>query len=248
MGDRNVEYSDKFGIGTFKHEIINELGVEVWQELVRDIDFPDIDTEASCKCKNMAMLMERFDKITDKEKANKILSRVRHGLKPSQCAWAREKFLKYNNLDDFISDSIKEGIEDFKKLYSEGKDFYGQPVTKEVLDFVRQNPGMISCVRDGNKLYVTAYPANMSEYLKASDLRMKRYYACHCPFAKESILADKTVSATLCYCSLGHVKNFWEAVFDRELDGEVVTSALNGDMLCTYVIFLPDDIMNSYVK
>ena len=248
MGDRNVEYSNKFGIGTFKNEIVNELGVEVWQELVKDNDIPDIDTEASCKCKNMAIFMERFDKVIDEQMAKKILSRVRHGLKPSQCAWAREKFLKYNNLDVFINDSVKEGIADFEKLYSEGKDFYGQPITKEVLDFVKQNPGMISGVRDGNKIYITAYPANMFEYLQTTDSRMKRYHACHCPFAKESILVDKTVSSTLCYCSLGHVKNFWEAVFDTELDGEVVTSALSGDMLCTYVVFIPDDIMDVYVK
>lgn len=248
MGDRNIEYSGKFGIGTFKYEIINELGDGVWEELIKDIDIPDIDTEASYKCKNMAMFMERFEKIIDKQMAKKILSRVRHGLKPSQCAWAREKFLKYNDLDAFINDSVKEGIADFEKLYSEAKDFYGQPITKEVLDFIRQNPGMLSGVRDGNKMYFTVFPANMFEYLQASDSRMKRYHACHCPFAKESILADKTVSSTLCYCSFGHIKNFWEAVFDRELDGEVVTSALNGDTLCTYVVLLPDDIMNSNVK
>ncbi|WMJ89461.1 hypothetical protein [Anaerocolumna sp. MB42-C2] len=248
MGDINIEYSNKFGINTFKFEIINELGDEVWQELIKDSGIPDIDTEASCKCKNMAMFMERFDEIIDKQMAIKILSRVRHGLKPSQCAWAREKFLKYNDLDVFINDSVKEGFADFEKLYYKGKDFYGQAITKEVLDFIRQNPGMLSGVRDGNKMYFTAFPANMSEYLQASDSRMKRYHACHCPFAKESILADDTVSSTLCYCSLGHIKNFWEAVFDTELDGEVVTSALNGDMLCTYVVFLPDDIMDSYVK
>jgi len=84
--------------------------------------------------------------------------------------------------------------------------------------------------------------------LQTSDPKMKCYYACHCPFAKESILAEKTVSSTLCYCSLGHIKNFWEAVFDRELDGEVLTSALKGDMMCTYVVYIPDDIMVSYVK
>lgn len=248
MSDRNIEYSDKFDMGTFKYEIINELGDGVWHELIKDIDIPDIDTEASCKCKNMAMFMERFEKNIDKQTAKKVLSRVRHGLKPSQCAWARDKFLKYNDLDAFINDSVKEGIADFEKLYSENKDFYGQPITKEVLDFIKQNPGMLSGVRDGNKMYFTAFPANMFEYLQASDSRMKRYHACHCPFAKESILVDKTVSSTLCYCSLGHIKNFWEAVFDRELDGEVVTSALNGDTLCTYVVFLPDDIINSYVK
>jgi hypothetical protein len=88
----------------------------------------------------------------------------------------------------------------------------------------------------------------MEKYLNEVDKKMKRYYACHCPFAKESILAEKIVSSTLCYCSFGHVINFWEAVFDRELEGDVVSSALKGDIKCTYYINIPDDIMNSYVK
>jgi len=196
----------------------------------------------------MYTFMERFDQTVDKHTVNKILSRVRHGLKPSQCAWAREKFLKFKDLDTFIKESIKEGIDDFEKLHNENKDFYGQPITEEVLDFIKQNPEMISGIREGNKMYFMAFPANMKEYLSTADTRMKRYYACHCSFAKESILSDKIVSSTLCYCSLGHIKNFWEAVFDRELDGEVIASVLNGDSACRYVVFLPDDVMKLYVK
>lgn len=95
-------------------------------------------------------------------------------LKPSQSAWAREKFLKYDNLDDFIDDGVKEGLEEFEKLHREGKDFYDQPITKEVLEFIRQHPGMLSGVRDGNKICLTSFPADMVEYLKASDTRMLR--------------------------------------------------------------------------
>ncbi len=248
MGDRNIEYSEEFGINTFKHEIIKELGEEVWEKIVNNGVIPDINTESQCGCKNMVSFMERFESIVDEQTAKKILARVRHGLKPSQSAWAREKFLTYGDLDSFANDCIKEGISNFEKLYHEGNDFYGQPITKEALDFIKANPAMLSCVREGNKLHFTAFPASMHEYLQTSDSKMKRYHACHCPFAKESIITDKTVSPTLCYCSFGHVKNFWEAVFDRTLDGEVITSALNGDELCTYVVYLPDDIMEAYVK
>ncbi len=41
MGDRNIEYSEKFGIGTFKHEIIQQLGEQAWQELICDAITPD---------------------------------------------------------------------------------------------------------------------------------------------------------------------------------------------------------------
>jgi hypothetical protein len=247
MSDQTIEYSEKFGIDTFKHEIVQELGEKAWQELTFDGIIPDINTESQHKCINMVTFMERFDKITDMQTAKKILSKVRHGLKPSQSVWAREKFLKIGNLDTFIKQNLEESIINFEKLYAENKDFYGDTITREVLDFLKTSPSTLVGVREGNKLHFTAFPAQMNNYLTAVDPKMKRYYACHCPFAKESILAEKVVSSTLCYCSFGHIKNFWEAVFDRELDGEVLTSILKGDLKCTYVIHIPDDIMDSYV-
>lgn len=130
----------------------------------------------------------------------------------------------------------------------EDKDFYGQKITDEVLEFIRKNPAMSAPVRKGNKLICMAFPCDMQEYLKAKDSTMKRYHACHCPFAKESILSGKTVSATLCYCSLDHVMNFAEAFLGRELEGKVVHSVLSGDLTCKYEITIPDDIMEQYVK
>lgn len=247
MSDQSIEYSGKFGIDTFRHEIVQELGENAWQGLTSGGIIPDINTESQCKCINMVTFMERFDKIADKHIAKKVLSKVRHGLKPSQSVWAREKFLKIGNLDTFIKQILNESISNFEKLYTENKDFYGDIITKEVLDFLKSSPSTLAGVREGNELHFTAFPAQMHNYLSTADLRMKRYYACHCPFAKESILAEKVVSSTLCYCSLGHVKNFWEAVFDRELDGEVLTSALRGDLKCSYVVYIPDDIMDSCV-
>ena len=37
--------------------------------------------------------------------------------------------------------------------------------------------------------------------------------------------------------------NFAEAFLDRKLNGRVLTSALKSDMVCTYEVNLPDDIM-----
>lgn len=136
----------------------------------------------------------------------------------------------------------------FVELNREKKDFYGQDITDEVLEFIRQNPSMLAPVRKGNKLYCMAFPCNMNEYLKTTDSRMKRYHACHCPVAKESILSDSVVSPVLCHCSLGHVMNFTEAFLGRELEGRVVHSVLNGDMTCEYEITIPEDIMDSFVR
>ena len=106
---------------------------------------------------------------------------------------------------------------------------------------------MLAPVRIGKKLRCMAFPCNMSEYLKATDDTMRRYHACHCPFAKASLLSDAPVSPTLCNCSLGHVMNFIEASLGRSLRGRVIRSVLSGDLTCEYEIAIPDDIIAEYL-
>lgn len=83
------------------------------------------------------------------------------------------------------------------ELNREGKDFYGQEITDEVLAFIKENPSMLAPVRKGNKLHCMAFPFNMKAYLATDDEKMKRYYVCHCPFAKESILSEHVVPSVM---------------------------------------------------
>lgn len=248
MSDHDIVYDERFGMRTFKRVLSNELGQEAWGRLMDGLDLPDIDAGEEFSSENMQIFIERLNNLVDDKTANQVLSKVRHGLKPSQCSWAREKFLEIGDLDQFIQAQYEDTLANFSKLNAEGKDFYGDPITDEVLAFIIENKSMLSGIRTGNKLLCRAFPANMSKYLQATDHRMKRYYACHCPYAKESILSDKTVSSTLCYCSLGHMMNFWEAVFDQKLEGNVVSSVLAGDLYCEYEIEIPTEVIKKYVK
>lgn len=243
-----VDYSDSIIMDTLKGEICGKLGKEGWDALTTGIGTPDVHNEAKCGCRTMREFMKRFDDMTDKAMAKDILTRVRHGLKRSQFAWAREKFVRYNNIDRYIQACLDGAIETFTKLRDTGESFYGQVVDDQVLAFVLSQSGMLAPVRKGSELHVTAFPSNMVEYLSETDERKKRYQACHCPFARESILREnEEVSRTLCFCSLGHAKIMWEAVFDMDLDGDVVQSVLGGDLLCRYVVYLPGEIMEKYV-
>lgn len=247
VGDTNIVYDDAFGINTFRREICTALGEEFWEELVKGITVPDASLEAQCQCRNMHIFMKRLEEMADAETVKMILYRVRHGLKVSQCKRAREKFLRAGSLDEFIREHAEEQWNHYLELNREKKDFYGQPITHEVLEFIRQNPAILAPVRKGNKLYCMNIPFNAVEYLSAEDERMKRYHFCHCQFAKESILSDSVVSSTLCNCSLGHMMNFLEAFLDRPLSGRVVHSVLKGDLVCGFEITIPDDIMKEYV-
>jgi len=126
-------------------------------------------------------------------------------------------------------------------------EFYGQPITMEVYDFISSIENIFYGKRHGNKIIATAIPFQTLDYLRAKDDKRKRYYMCHCPFARESILSDSPVSKTMCYCSLGHNLAFWETVLDTELSGDVISSALGGDLSCKFVIYLTDELMRKYV-
>jgi len=248
VGDTNIEYDEKFGINTFKREICAELGGAFWHKLADGLDLPDIDTEAGCQCCRMRGFMERLESMAEPETVKTILCRVRHGINPSQSAWAREEFLRAGDLDAFLKLHLDRELARFEELNRSGGDFYGQYITDEVLEFVRVHPHILAPVREGNVLHCMAFPGNMKEYLAADGPKEKRYQACHCPFARESILSGAPVSHILCNCSLGHVMNFAEAFLDRRLHGRVVSSVLRGDMTCEYEIDIPDDIMEEYVK
>lgn len=247
MGDTNLVYDESFGINTFKRKICAELGVEFWNRLAEGITLPDMETEGECNCQNMYTFMRRLEQMAEADTVQKILYNVRHGIHPSQSAWARDEFLEIGNLDEFLKKHLKDEWNHFIMLNREKKDFYGQEITDDVLEFIRQNPSMLAPVRKGNKLHCMAFPCNMNEYLKAEDSRIRRYHACHCPFAKESILTNSVVSETLCNCSLGHVMNFTEAFLGRPLGGTVVKSVLKGDLTCEYEITIPEDIMEQYL-
>ena len=82
MGDTKIVYDEKFGITTFKREICAQLGEAFWNELIENIELPDIDSECKCQCHNMYQFMKRLEEMTDEETLKKILYKVRHGLHP----------------------------------------------------------------------------------------------------------------------------------------------------------------------
>ena len=103
--------------------------------------------------------------------------------------------------------------------------FFSQEITPEVVEFVRGDPEISQGVREGSILYVTKIPYMTKEYLAETDPQMKRYYACHCPWARKLLQAgEKTVSARFCQCSAGFHKKSWEVIFGQPLHADVLES------------------------
>lgn len=247
-GINQIPYDNVNIMETLKKEAVKTLGQEKWNEITDNIEVPADSMKSEHLNHVTRELLKRFDSLVDSQICKSIFCNVKHGLKHSDFLWAREKFLQYNDIDAFCSAMRREYIDGFNRAALSGELFHGQPIDEPVLQFVKEQPYLLYGARKNNTIVAIAIPCETQEYLKETDINKKRYFACHCQFARNSILQKEgAVSKTLCNCSLGHTKIFWEAVLDTSLDGEVASSVLGDGLLCRFAIHLPDEIMKKYV-
>jgi hypothetical protein len=188
-------------------------------------------------------VLRKMNGVLTPDECKKVLTDVAHGLPRDFRKGEREKFLKAGGIDEYLHEQRESGIAELQRHRDNGTLFFNQYVTDDVISFVRSRPDVLVGERRGNTIYHTKIPYMAKEYLEATDERMKRYYACHCAWAREAILRDDVeVSPEFCHCSGGFTKQSWEAALDRPLEVDMVKSVLKGDNECSFIIHLPDDI------
>jgi len=227
------------------HERLGEhVGDEKRDEILPKDNLPPLGMPDTEKMMVTREVVDKMEKILDPSDCKKILADVAHGLPRDFRKGEREKFLKAGGIDEYLKQKRENAIAELEKHRDEGSLFYNQYITDEVVEYVKSRPDVLSGERRGNTIYHTKIPFMVQEYLRATDERMKRYYACHCAWARESILDDDVdVSAEFCHCSGGFTKMPWEAALNQPLEYEMVNSVLRGDNECSFRIFLPDDIV-----
>jgi len=155
----------------------------------------------------------------------------------------REKYKKLTGIDDYLISQHQAFVRQLQKCQQDGELFYSQEITNEVVEFVRDRQEIESGVREGNLLYISKIPYNAKQYLAEADPTMKRFYACHCPWARQAIKnGNLHLNAVFCYCSGGFSKKPWEVIFGQTLQVEVLESALKGDLRCRFAVHLPETL------
>lgn len=243
-GIKNIPYDKVNVIKTLQEETIRMAGQKKWDEITAGIEIPDDDTEAEHLSHVTRKMMNRYDDNMDAQMLKHLFCNVKHGLKHSDFMWARKQYLLCQDIDHFCSIMRDENIAAFNHAAKTGDSFHGQPVDEAVVQFVIDHPQLLYGIRENNKIVAIAIPCETQKYLRETDRNRKKYFACHCHYASESILhKEGAVSKTLCNCSLGHTKVFWEAVLDMPLEGRVVSSVLGDGLLCTFEIDLPEEVI-----
>jgi len=247
--DLYISFLEPIDGGNVMEVLHKKLGEEVGEALrddvFKDISLPPLGTPASEKPRITQSVMERMEANIDSKTCQKVLTEVAHGLSTEfYDSGQREKLLAAKNIDDYLKEKQNAFIAQLEKHRDEGTPFFNQEITDDVVQWIRDNPGIGSAKREGNYLIHTKIPFLAKEYLAETDDRMKRYYACHCAWAREAIkTGENEVSSTFCYCSGGFTVKPWEIAFDQPLEYEMLESALQGDERCTFKIPIPEEFL-----
>lgn len=224
------------------------LGEERWSKIMSGIDTPVISFTPDQRSNYMRNIMSKLNVYTDESTECKIFKHVSHGLTRSYYKSARDEFIKYKNIDKFLEISNQEFLNDLIKHRDSERLFYGQPIDNRVIDYLKSDP-KFWWKRHGSEIHITKMPYRTLDYLNAGDIRMKQYYACHCPWARKSIIQKEgPVRKSICSCSLSLTKMYIEAALDRALEAENIETVLDGKSLfCTTAIHIPADILEEYI-
>ncbi len=224
-------------------EIEGRHGREVRDRLFHEV-LPPLGADEEERCAYTRTVVEQMAQQIAPQEAREAWFHVQHGI-PADF-WResdradREKYQQCgNNIDEFLDLRRRERDALLTRLRDEDKLWYTVEISDEVLEFVKSDPEMEVGRREGNKVYISKIPYNAVRYLHETDPEMKRYYACHCPLLREAIRKGRPISPDVCNCSLGHASHYL-AGLGQDLKGEVLESAVKGDVRCRFVFYLPD--------
>ncbi len=238
-----LELVDGGEVGENLYRMVAErFGDGIRDEVFVGIGVAPYGTPSPQKPAYVQPVIERLEKRVGAEVCAEFLSACLRDLPDEDFLPERERLRRAGSIDVFLQRRRDAFISELEACLREGKLFYAQEITPEVLDFVRRDPEIGGGKRECNVIYETKIPYMTAKYLAEKDPTLRRYYACHCPWARDAIRkSDVKLAATFCQCSGGFHKKPLEVALGRPLKVRVLESALKGDMRCRFAISLADE-------
>ena len=219
------------------------FGNTIRDEVFAGIGLSPLGLPSPDKPYDLFPVLDRLIGAVGYEQVEQLLSACLRDLPDEYFLDEREKYIKSPNIDAFLVRKHQELVEELQKCQRESQLFFSQEITDEVVNYVRDHPETECGVREGNILYITKIPYNAKEYLVETDPVLKRFYVCHCPWARHAIKnGNLHLDPVFCNCSGGFSKKPWELIFGQTLKVEVLESALKGDFRCRFAVHLPDQL------
>jgi hypothetical protein len=223
-------------------------GEEKAGQLLSGFNPPRVGTPPEMMPEAAEEFIRRLEEGIGGEATREVLLTGPHAAPPEFHVKEREMFLASEDIDEYRRKRHEEFVKELRGHMENDTYFFTQKIDQSVMDFVEGDQEISSGLRIGDKIFVTKIPFMAIEYLREEDEKMKRYYGCHCPLARESILSGKQMSRNLCYCSAGYDKRPFDVAFDRPLKAEVDRSILWGDTVCRFAIEVPKDLLPEHER
>lgn len=214
-------------------------GPERAKTIMGDYQVPYLGIHPSELPKYAKNMMDRLDGYLDIEEVEEVLAGNNHSL-PVETQIPEKVFYEASeSFSEYLKDRHNRKVAELKQHFDENKVWYEQIITQEVLDYVGSNQEILSGVIKDELLYITKIPYDTLSYLNAENEKDKKYYGCHCPFAREALKkGNMDISGRFCYCSAGFAKFPYEVILGQKLKIKVEKSILLGDDECRFVINL----------
>lgn len=228
--------------GNLHRRVGEALGEEARDELFAGIGLSPLGLPSPEKPRFVHPVLERLRQRVGAEECRRLLSDSLRDLPERYYLRERRRYRRSRDVDEYLVRRHRAFVKELRKCWREGRLFFSQEITDQVLAYVEQDGEIESGRRVGDVVYVSKIPYMAKQYLSETDPTLKRYYACHCPWAREAVKnGDVQLFEDFCYCSAGYHKRPWEVIFRRPIRVEVLESVLRGDARCRFAVHLPEE-------
>ena len=223
----------------------SEVGREKADRILAGFNAPALGTSPKLIPKVTKRFMETLESNLDQNTCRGILLTGPHAGPPEAYADERKLLRRSKNVDEYLKKRRQNFVKELSDHRKNNTLFFNQRIDATALEFVKSNPEVAGGVRKGDKIYLTKIPYMMIEHLAERDKKLSRYYYCHCPLARESILSGPEISRNFCYCSAGYEKRPFDVAFGKSVKAEVLQSVLWGDPICRFSIEIPKEYLTA---
>ena len=235
------------GLGVFDKtgELTKTYEPAAWERVFKSAEIPGAGSTLDEMSAFTRGIEKKMLDAMPRERLEFIMGKNAHGWQPEWVWDEHAKLAEAGTLDKYLDMKHDEFIKELEGYRDSGEFFFTQEMDDSVVAFARDH---LKTVRKGDKLIYKRAPYLMKEYLNAAENKMKRYYACHCPWKRNSILQEESpLTHSMCCCCLGHAKKPFDFAFKQEIDGRVISTMMDdGCSVCTYEYTIPEEIMEAF--
>ena len=219
-------------------------GKPAHRRVFHDLEMPPLGSPQDSYPELTKMIMDRMEAELPAQTCSNILTWNYHNIPIEAFEDSKGRFEKAASIDEYLKGEHERLIEELEDCMREGRPWFEQEITPEVVEFVRGNQEICTGLRQGDKVYLTKIPYAPKQFLKEKDPALRKYFACHCQLVRTALRDGKPkIPATFCYCSAGFEKIHFDAVFDEPVEVELLETLLKGDGRCRFAVKIPKSKM-----